>query len=400
MELGPIFRSTMRNPTGAVLIALQIALTLAIASNTFYMVQQRVDKMSQDTGLVNEELLTARVFYFGKSVDKKAQADIDRKTLLEIPGVKSVSYSNSVSLGGSNNTSSLCFEQESPPESCPHSPSYFRADVNFAQTMGLDLVSGRWLNDSDAVESDSISNTEARTMMLSEALAKLYYPEESPIGKQLFLGGRPLTVVGVYEQMLRPGGGNVDRDHTILAAERRQDGYLSIRVEPERLEKVKEQLEATMVGLNDQRVISGINTMEEVAGRTYRRDKAMVVLLFSVVALLLVVTALGVAGLVSFTVANRKKQIGTRRALGASQGDILSYFMSENLSITVAALVLGTGLAFALNHYLLQTYQLERLQIVYVLLAGVCLLAISQLATLWPALRASRVSPAIATRTV
>ncbi|MBB6521816.1 ABC transporter permease [Pseudoteredinibacter isoporae] len=403
MALGPIFRSTLRNPTGAVLIALQIALTLAIASNTFYMVKQRIDKMNRDTGVVNEELLTARVFYFGATVDQKAQADIDRKTLMDIPGVKSVSYSNSIPLGGSNNTSSLCFEQEmndGGEENCPHSPSYYRSDVSFHETMGLKLLAGRWLNESDAIDSESISSTASRTMLLSDVLAKLYFPEESAVGKQLYLGGRPLTVVGVYERMLRPGTGGSNPDHTILAAEPQTSGYLSIRIETDRIEQVKAELEATMVGLNDQRVVSVIRTLDEVAERTYRRDKAMVVLLLGVVALLLVVTALGVAGLVSFTVANRKKQIGTRRALGASKRDILGYFMSENFAITATALLLGGFLAYALNQYLLQSYQLSRLELVYVFIAAGCLLFISQMATLLPALRASRVSPAIATRTV
>ncbi len=118
------------------------------------------------------------------------------------------------------------------------------------------------------------------------------------------------------------------------------------------------------------------------------------------VALLLLVTALGVAGLVSFTVANRKKQIGTRRALGASKRDILGYFMSENFAITATALLIGGFLAYALNQYLLQSYQLSRLEVVYVFVAAGCLLFISQMATLLPALKASRVSPAIATRTV
>lgn len=404
MELGPIFRSTLRNPTGAVLIALQIALTLAIASNTFYMVKQRIDKMNRDTGVVNEELLTARVFYFGSAVDQKAQADLDRKALMEIPGVKSVSYSNSIPLGGSNNTSSLCFEQDmsddSAEENCPHSPSYYRSDVNFHETMGLKLVAGRWLNEGDVVETDSLTPTVSRTMVLSDVLAKLYFPEEGAVGKQLYLGGRPLTVVGVYERMLRPGSGGENPDHTILAAEAQTSGYLSIRIESDRILQVKEKLEATMVGLNDQRVISVILTMDEVAERTYRRDKAMVVLLLGVVALLLLVTALGVAGLVSFTVANRKKQIGTRRALGASKRDILGYFMSENFAITATALLVGGFLAYALNQYLLQSYQLSRLEVVYVFVAAGCLLFISQMATLLPALKASRVSPAIATRTV
>ena len=400
MAFGPIFRSTLRNPTGALLIAIQIALTLAIASNMFYMVNERVEKMSRDTGVVNEEVIAARVFYFGKAVDKAAQADIDRKTLLEIPGVKSVSYSNSMPLGGNNNTSSLCFEQEGDEDSCPHSPSYYRSDVNFHETLGLDLVEGRWLNDSDNVTTDAISIAETRTMMLSEVLAKLYFPEESALGKQLFLGGRELTIVGVYRQLLRPGARATEADHTILTAERRTSGYLAIRVDQDRIEQVKEKLEATMVGLNDQRVITEIETMDEMAADAYRRDKAMVVLLLSVVALLLLVTALGVAGLVSFTVANRKKQIGTRRALGASKRDILAYFISENFAITALALIVGSGIAYALNQYLLQTYELARLELVYVFVAAASLLFISQFATLLPALKASKVSPAIATRTV
>ncbi|MCV6615308.1 MAG: FtsX-like permease family protein, partial [Cellvibrionaceae bacterium] len=113
-----------------------------------------------------------------------------------------------------------------------------------------------------------------------------------------------------------------------------------------------------------------------------------------------VVTALGIGGLVSFAVASRKKQIGTRRALGASRGDIIRYFIGENLLIATLALGLGACLALLLNHYLMQNYALERLQPSFIFGTILLVLAISQLATLLPALKAASVSPAIATRTV
>jgi len=113
---------------------------------------------------------------------------------------------------------------------------------------------------------------------------------------------------------------------------------------------------------------------------------------------LLVVTAFGIVGLASFWVQQRTKMIGTRRALGATRGQILRYFQAENLLLTSAGIVLGMLGAFGINQWLMTQYELPRLPLAYLPLGAAALWALGQLAVLAPARRAAGVSPALAMR--
>ena len=115
---------------------------------------------------------------------------------------------------------------------------------------------------------------------------------------------------------------------------------------------------------------------------------------------LLVVTALGIVGLASFWVAQRRRTIGVRRALGATRRDILHYFQTENFLLATIGIVLGMVLAYGINLFLMAHYELPRLPAVYFPVGAVALWVIGQLAVLGPALRAAAVPPVVATRSV
>jgi putative ABC transport system permease protein len=126
----------------------------------------------------------------------------------------------------------------------------------------------------------------------------------------------------------------------------------------------------------------------------------MAILMGVVCAVLLAITAAGIVGLTSFWVGQRRKQIGVRRALGATRHDILSYFLTENLLIGAGGVVLGAGLAIGMNLWLVSHFEMERLSLLYVAVGVIALLALGQGAVLAPAMKASRVPPVEATRSV
>ena len=123
-------------------------------------------------------------------------------------------------------------------------------------------------------------------------------------------------------------------------------------------------------------------------------------MLLGVIAALLLVTALGIVGLASFWVQQRTRQIGIRRAVGATRGHILQYFQTENFLLSTAGVVIGMALAFGINLFLMLHYELPRLPAVYFPIGAVLLWVIGQLAVLGPALRAAAVPPVVATRSV
>jgi putative ABC transport system permease protein len=132
----------------------------------------------------------------------------------------------------------------------------------------------------------------------------------------------------------------------------------------------------------------------------YRQDRSMMWLLVAVCIALLVVTALGIVGLASFWVQQRTKQIGVRRALGATRGQILRYFQTENFLLATLGIVIGMMLAYGINQLLMGRYELPRLPALYLPIGAVVLWLLGQLAVFGPARRAAAVPPAVATRTV
>jgi putative ABC transport system permease protein len=144
----------------------------------------------------------------------------------------------------------------------------------------------------------------------------------------------------------------------------------------------------------------GSHTLGELRHETFKNDRTMAGLLVGVIVALLLVTALGIVGLASFWVAQRRKQIGVRRALGATRGDILRYFQTENFLIVSFGIGLGMVLAFGLNLVLMSRYELPRLPLVYLPAGALALWLLGQLAVLAPALRAAAVPPVVATRSV
>jgi putative ABC transport system permease protein len=117
-----------------------------------------------------------------------------------------------------------------------------------------------------------------------------------------------------------------------------------------------------------------------------------------VCAALVAVTAFGIVGLTSYWVSQRRRQIGIRRALGATRNAIIHYFQTENFLIAAAGSLAGVGMAVGLNMWMVSTFEMERLNAGYAIVGAILVLLLGQLAVLWPALKAASIPPALATR--
>ena len=160
------------------------------------------------------------------------------------------------------------------------------------------------------------------------------------------------------------------------------------------------RMEAEALSQGRHRIVLEDNTktFEELRHEFYQNQRSMAWLLAIVCIGLLLITALGIIGLASFWVQQRTRQIGVRRALGATRAQILRYFQTENFLLASAGIALGMLLAFGLNQWLMSKYELPRLPLWYMPVGAVALWLLGQIAVLGPARRAAMVPPAIATR--
>ncbi|MGD9265696.1 MAG: FtsX-like permease family protein, partial [Lysobacterales bacterium] len=160
------------------------------------------------------------------------------------------------------------------------------------------------------------------------------------------------------------------------------------------------QVEELLAERDKGRIVRSLRSMDEVRERSYRGESAMISILTFTIVLLVAITSLGIVGLASFSVSRRTRQIGTRRALGATKLAILRYFMTENFIISLLGVTIGAALTIGLNILMIENFSLERIAWYLVPAAMLVMLGIGQAAVYGPARRASSVPPAIATRNV
>jgi putative ABC transport system permease protein len=165
-------------------------------------------------------------------------------------------------------------------------------------------------------------------------------------------------------------------------------------------DEIMPQVEELLAERHKGRIVRRMRSMDEIRERAYRGESSMIKILTFTIVLLIAVTSLGIVGLASFSVNRRTRQIGTRRALGASKLAILRYFMTENFIISGVGVLVGAALTIGLNILMIETFSLERIAWYLVPVAMLLMLGIGQAAVYGPARRASTVPPAVATRNV
>jgi putative ABC transport system permease protein len=212
----------------------------------------------------------------------------------------------------------------------------------------------------------------------------------------------PSTIVGIIGHMQGSWVGWDKLNNVVIqpGKEANTTNKYLIRVEDGMRDELMPIIEQQLGESNRQRIVKSVRSLEEIASRSYRRDRGMAIILTIVISLLIALTALVIVGLSSFHVAQRTKQIGTRRALGAKRIDIVRQFMLENWLITTVGALFGVVLTVIVAYWLEVSFELTRLDWRYLPVGVVSLWILSALAVLEPARRAASVPPAVATRSV
>jgi putative ABC transport system permease protein len=406
MEIRPILSSLLRNKTGALLIAAQVALSLAIVANALYIIQDRIARTSRPSGVGDESTQIRIAAVPIKDPDtpeaKVALQQRAAEALRAVPGVASVALTNQLPLTTSGWNMGLSIKPKQP-ESTANTAMYFGPD-SLVKTLQLKLIEGRDFTPDDVeyIDPDKTQSL-GRIAIVTQALAKKLFPEGSAVGKTVYIGGEEslgFQIVGVVEKLQSPWAQNGERgEFSTILANRRVDTYLhfGVRAEPGQRDRVMKDAEAALLKIPGVMIIK-TESMDENRYDLYRNDRAIAWMLATVTVLLLLVTSSGIVGMATLWVNQRRKQIGVRRALGARKVDILRYFITENFLITSGGVVAGLVLAVALNQLLVSQLELPKLPIVYLAVGSVVLWLVGIAAVYAPAWRASSISPAIATR--
>lgn len=404
MDIGPIWRAMLRNKAGFVLIALQIAVTLTIVVNAFGIIQERAGKIDRDSGIdeANTFAFASVLFTDYEREQRKALIDEDLDLIRNVPGVVNAVASNSFPLRQGGWSMSLALEPGNQTPESIGSAIYF-VDEHGAETFDVNIIDGKNFTPEQITWADPDDNTWPAYAIITEALGQEMWPDEpgSYVGRTMFINDSdPVNILGVVETLQAPWESWTGVERSMLVPQRRASEFVRyiVRAEPGMRDELIPEIEAMLAASNKDRIIRDMVTMVDVRKLAYVGDAALIKILSFVVLLLTIITSLGIVGLASFNVSRRTRQIGIRRALGATKPAIVKYFMIENSIVSAIGLVVGGALAIALNIVMVEAFSLEPLAW-YVIPAGMAALwAVGQLAVAGPARRASNISPAIATR--
>jgi putative ABC transport system permease protein len=384
-----------------ILLALEVALTMAVLDNLVFIVYGTMQRSHTPTGAAESRIgVIQSIAVIGQ--DNPGTVAGNLALLRSVPGVADAAYGGPPLWGVQRDKVSL----EAAHAQVPTMTYEFQGSQGLSNTLGLRVVAGQGLRDDMIPLSSKIEQNTVIPVLVTQALASHLFPAGHALGQTIHDSGtNPMQVVGIVDHLRGQLTGGADDDYSLLAEFRVGTGdgggaFMIRSRDGGQLPQVLRAAAAAMQKANPGHVQNNTFTMTELREKYFRSDLAAGRMLMAIMLILLAVTALGVSGLASFWVQQRRRQIGMRRALGATRGDILRYFQAENFLIVTGGVLLGVLFAYALNLFLMQRFELARLPVHYLAAGALSLWVLGQFAVLGPALRAAAVPPVVATRSV
>jgi putative ABC transport system permease protein len=395
-------RGVGRSRVRSALVVVEVALALVLLVGAGLLARSFWQLQQVDPGVQPEQVLTMRLTLAASVYDEEAA----RRTLAaeliprleSLPGARSAgAVGPFLPLSGEKSSTMYLVEGRPPPSEGEEPGADIRVVAGeYFRTLGIPLLRGRLFDDRDHENSPTV-------FVINEALAREQFPGQDPVGQRLsywwgdMLGGEVIGVVGSVREM----GPTEDPSPAIYRAHRQDPVgqlHLVIRTAGDPL-ALAGVASAAVRGIDPNLAVGEVRTMETVLGRTIARPRMNVLLLgiFSGMALLL--AAIGIYGIISYSVTQRLHELGVRVALGAQPRDVLRLVVGQGLALTVAGLGVGLLTAVAVTRVMASLlFGVSATDPGTLAAVSLFLVAVATLASYLPARRATRIDPIDALR--
>jgi predicted permease len=392
------------------LVILETALALVLLAGAGVLLKTFVTLRNTPPGFDSAHLLVLDLWLpqprFAKLSDRTQFQDGMLTRLRGVPGVRSAALVADLPLNGG--TDSLGFHilgRADPASGTTFNAGFNVATAGYFRTMGIPVREGREFSDAD-------QGNAAGVIVINETAARKFWPGETPLGKQIVLPGsskqyepsatQTLTVVGVTGDVRHVGLAIPPRAEMFLNARQATVAWswlvLAVRTQGDAA-GMADTAKALVREVNPNVPIQRINTMDDVIARSIVEPRVYSFLLGLFAALAVGLAAVGLYGLVSYSVSQRRHELSIRVALGAARGEITRLVLKQGLRLAIAGTVVGVAVAIAATRALVGLIpSVEPNDPATLATVAIALLIVALAATYLPARRAARVDPMQALR--
>jgi predicted permease len=404
-----------RQLTRNVLVVTEIALSLVLLIGAALLIRTFAAVSSVKPGFDTANVLTMKTSLAGVKYDTAAKMETLIRNMQEhfesLPGVEAAAFAFNLPVEGGVDLP-FSIVGHPPPHGDPYQgdQQYRLISAHYFQALGIPLRRGRLFNDAD-------SSRGAPVAILNEAFAKKYWPKEDPLGQSIVIGhglgpefeDKPRLVVGIVGNVREQG---LDQDLVpvyYVPEAQAPDGMVALgnrilpsswvlrtRGNPSRLAG---SVQREMLRVDPQLPVAQIYSMAQIVSKSTARQNFNMLLLGILAGVALLLAAVGIYGVMAYTVEQRTAEIGIRVALGARQMQMLGLIMRHGMLLAGIGVALGLGAAYGLTR-LLKTllFGVTASDPATFIIVSVILTTVALLASFIPARRAARVDPIVALR--
>ena len=381
------------------LVVFEVALTLVLLIGAGLMIKSFANLLQSDLGFQAQNVLTFEVDLPNKNYPDTANAasfyDNLVMKLKSLPGVKAVGGVTMLPLGGDNRIFSFRIEGQPIVDQSQHPRANYRiAMPEYFSAMNIPLESGRMFTSADIQGS-------APVLIINERMANRYFPQGA-IGQRVYVRNDPKSreIVGVVKSV----------KHFALDQEPQPEMYVPYWQSPSRYMRMVVRTDVapkTLVNAVQRQVwdldrglpVAEMNSMDDLVSKSVAQQWTSMVLLTLFAAVALILAAVGIYGVLSYSVTQRTREIGIRMALGASKNEILKLIITKGMMLTAIGILLGIAGAYALTRAIRSLlFGVGTLDVAIFVLVPVVFAVIAVCACFFPARRASQVDPLVALR--
>ena len=401
-QTGGVSFSLARGRIGGVLVMAEVALSLAVLVGAGLLVRSFAALLNVPPGFRADHVITMQVHLPSGTYDWPKAEQFFRTTLFPavraLPGVVDVAAANTVPMA-LDRTEHSRFATRFGIVGRAFEPGHFPVALNrwvsedYLRTMGIPLRSGRYLTASDSNKP---------VVVINQAIAERFFRGQDPVGKQILLSvmtpnPSAVEIVGVVGNT-RDWSLDIEPEATFYGVAVSPSMTMAVRTEGDPGSLASAIRQAAM-STNRELVVGEVRSMQQVVAASLAQRRFALLLVGGFAVLAIALAAIGISGVVSYSIATRTRELGLRTALGAQYREVVGLLLKESLGLVAPGLVAGVLLAFAVTRVMSTLlYSVTAADPLTYIGAALFLMAVAMAAVYVPARRATRIDPMQALR--